>query len=47
MRGVNHLMVPATTGEIGEYATLPDRNVSKEITAAVTRWLTSTFAAVR
>ncbi len=28
VRGVNHLLVPAITGEVGEYSTLEDRNVS-------------------
>jgi pimeloyl-ACP methyl ester carboxylesterase len=47
VRGVNHLLVPAITGEVSEYATLTDRNVSKDITMAVSNWLTKTFAAIR
>jgi dienelactone hydrolase len=47
VRGVNHLLVPAVTGDEREYGTLPDRNVSKDVTAAVTTWLTRTFAAIR
>jgi pimeloyl-ACP methyl ester carboxylesterase len=47
VRGANHLLVPAVTGAVEEYATLPDRNVSKEATAAISDWLTRTFAAVR
>jgi uncharacterized protein len=47
VRGVNHLLVPATTGEVSEYATLKDRNVSPEVTSAITGWLATTFAAVR
>jgi pimeloyl-ACP methyl ester carboxylesterase len=47
VRGVNHLLVPATTGDIAEYATLTDRNVSGDVKAAVTSWLTKTFAAVK
>ena len=47
VRGVNHLLVPATTGEVDEYGTLPDRNVSQDVTTAVSDWLTKTFAAVR
>ena len=47
VRGVNHLLIPATTGEVTEYATLPDRNVSRDVSAAVAGWLTKTFAAVR
>ena len=33
--GVNHLLVPATTGEIDEYGTLPDRTVSAAVTGAL------------
>ena len=47
VRGVNHLLVPAITGEVTEYASLPDRNVSKDISGAVSSWLTKTFAAVK
>jgi dienelactone hydrolase len=47
VRGVNHLLVPATTGEVDEYATLPDRHVSKDVTSAITGWLTRTFAGIR
>jgi pimeloyl-ACP methyl ester carboxylesterase len=47
VRGVNHLLVPAITGEVSEYATLTDRTVSKDITTAVTNWLTKTFAVIR
>jgi hypothetical protein len=44
---VNHLLVPAVTGEKSEYGTLPDRHVSKDVTTAVTTWLTKTLAAIR
>ena len=47
VRGVNHLLVPAVTGEVAEYATLTDRNVSADLSATVTAWLTRTFAAVK
>jgi pimeloyl-ACP methyl ester carboxylesterase len=47
VRGVNHLLVPATTGEIAEYTTLPERTVSKDVSAAVASWLTSTFKAIK
>ena len=47
VRGVNHLLVPAVTGEVDEYASLTDRNVSKDVTGAITDWLAKTFAAVR
>ena len=47
VRGVNHLLVPAFTGETAEYATLPDRTVSRDVTAAMTAWLTKTFQAIK
>ena len=47
VRGVNHLLVPALTGEVSEYSSLPDRNVSKNVSGAVTAWLAKTFAAIR
>ena len=47
VRGVNHLLVPAITGEVSEYASLTDRNVSKEVTSAIAEWLTKTFAAIK
>jgi fermentation-respiration switch protein FrsA (DUF1100 family) len=42
--GVNHLLVPATTGEVEEYTTLKDRNVSRELLETLTAWLKATFA---
>jgi fermentation-respiration switch protein FrsA (DUF1100 family) len=45
VRGVNHLLVPAITGEPDEYATLEDLNVSKDVTTAITAWLTKTLPA--
>jgi uncharacterized protein len=47
VRGVNHLLVPATTGQMDEYATLTDKNVSKDVAAAITGWLQKTFAAIK
>ena len=41
--GVNHLLVPATTGEVDEYATLPDKTVSAAITDALIAWLGDVF----
>ncbi len=46
MRGVNHLLVPAFTGHTSEYSSLPDRTVSKDVSNAVSAWLTKTFKAV-
>ena len=42
--GVNHLLVPATTGEVSEYASLSSANVSPDATGAIAKWLTATFA---
>lgn len=47
VRGVNHLLVPATTGLPDEYATLPDKNISKDVTGALTGWLAKTLAAIK
>ncbi len=47
VRGVNHLLIPAFTGEVTEYASLTDRNVSKSVSGAITGWLTTTFAAIK
>ena len=47
VRGVNHLLAPAVTGEVAEYATLTDRNVSADVSTTVTGWLTKTFAAIK
>ena len=45
VRGVNHLLVPAVTGEQDEYASLSDLNVSQDVTSAVTAWFTKTLSA--
>jgi pimeloyl-ACP methyl ester carboxylesterase len=47
VRGVNHLLTPAVTGEVTEYASLDDRAVSNDVTDAVNGWLAKTFAAIR
>ena len=47
VRGVNHLLVPAVSGEVSEYGTLTDRNVSKDVTMTVSDWLKKTFASIR
>ena len=41
--GVNHLLVPATTGEVTEYASLSAQQVSPEATGAIAKWLTATL----
>jgi uncharacterized protein len=45
VRGVNHLLVPAVTGDTTEYGTLSDRNVSKDVTMTITTWLARTLPA--
>jgi pimeloyl-ACP methyl ester carboxylesterase len=47
VRGVNHLLIPAFTGEVTEYPSLTDRNVSKDVSGALTAWLAKTFAAIK
>ncbi len=47
VRGVNHLLLPAVTGDVSEYASLQDRTPSADVTAAITGWLAKTFAAAR
>jgi len=47
IRGVNHLLVPAVTGEQDEYASLDELNVSKDVTGAIQAWLTKMFPAPR
>jgi hypothetical protein len=44
--GLNHIFVPATTGEVDEYWSLTDRNVGKELLNRVTAWLKATFSDV-
>ncbi|MEZ5285925.1 MAG: alpha/beta fold hydrolase [Vicinamibacterales bacterium] len=41
--GVNHLLVPATTGEVSEYATLGAREVAPAIPAGIGAWLARTL----
>lgn len=47
VKGVNHLMTPAITGEVREYGALTDRNVSADVSSAIAGWLTRTFAAIK
>jgi pimeloyl-ACP methyl ester carboxylesterase len=44
---VNHLFVPATTGETDEYAGLKDKHVSPSVVEAIAGWLQQTFASVK
>jgi len=45
--GVNHLLVPATTGEVDEYGSLKDKTVSPAVTQAIVTWLTKTLSTAR
>lgn len=47
VRGTNHLLVPATTGEVSEYGSLTDRMVSRDVTSAISGWLGKTLPAGR
>jgi len=39
VEGINHLLVPAPTGEVDEYAVLQDKNVSPKVLDALASWL--------
>jgi len=41
--GLNHLFVAAKTGEVEEYATLPDKRVDAALTRAIAAWMQKTF----
>ena len=41
--GVNHLMVPATTGEVGEYAALKDKQIGAAVAPSIVAWLQKTL----
>jgi uncharacterized protein len=43
--GVNHLLIPARTGEIDEYDKLTDRTVSRNLTSSVGSWLSDAMKA--
>src|SRR3954467_1484552 len=45
--GINHLLVPATTGEFSEYAELKDKHVSPAVTTALVTWLNKTLLPAR
>ena len=44
---INHLLVPATTGEVSEYADLKDKHVSGAVTQAIVTWLNKTLSTAR
>jgi len=37
--GINHLLVPATSGEVSEYPSLTDRTISPRVASAITDWI--------
>jgi len=41
--GVNHLLVPAKSGEVDEYRELPDKHVAPAVTQALVEWLKKTL----
>jgi uncharacterized protein len=41
--GVNHLLVPAQTGEFDEYPDLKDKHVSRKVIETIVEWLKSTL----
>jgi pimeloyl-ACP methyl ester carboxylesterase len=43
LEGINHLLVPAATGEVSEYPNLADKTVSPKVAAAITAWLGTVF----
>ena len=45
--GINHLLVPARTGEVEEYPSLPVKTVATAVTDPLIAWLKEVFAAKR
>ena len=43
--GVNHLLIPAKTGDVDEYVILPDKKVSPAATAAIGTWTAKVLSA--
>ena len=41
--GINHLLVPATTGEVSEYASLKDHTVSPKVADVIVEWVKKSF----
>ncbi len=44
VQGVNHLLVPAKTGETDEYARLSAEKISPDVISALTTWLSKTLS---
>lgn len=45
LAGINHLLVPAKTGDVDEYDRLPDKTVSRTVLSAIETWLKDTMRA--
>ena len=45
--GVNHLLTPATTGEVDEYGSLTDKHVAASVTQPIATWLQKTLSTAR
>jgi fermentation-respiration switch protein FrsA (DUF1100 family) len=45
--GLNHLLVPATSGDVTEYPDLKEKSVNASAIAAIARWFTDTLPAKR
>jgi hypothetical protein len=41
--GINHLLVPATTGEVSEYGQLKDLAISPKVADAIVAWVKKTL----
>jgi uncharacterized protein len=37
--GINHILTPAKTGEVAEYAMLSDKNITPEVARTIAAWL--------
>ena len=42
--GINHLLVPAKTGEVSEYTTLSGASVSPDVATTIADWLRTVMA---
>jgi len=45
--GVNHLLTPATTGDVDEYGSLRDKHVAASVTQPIATWLQKTLSTAR
>jgi uncharacterized protein len=39
LTGINHLLVRATTGDVQEYASLPERTITPDVASAIDKWI--------